>query len=95
MIPYQGLLFFILLILLLLPVAYFGLRSKKLRVLGAVFTALMLLTAFDSPKALLTLAIYWLWQSSLCFGYLALRKRCQKRWLRNHLPRNAAMQKRV
>ena len=65
MIPYQGLLFFILLILLLLPVAYFGLRGKKLRVLGAVFTALMLLTAFDSPKALVTLAIFWLWQSSL------------------------------
>ena len=80
MIPYQGLYFFGILVLLLLPVALFGLRGKNLRILGAVFTALMLLTAFDSPKALVTLAVFWLWQSGLCFGYLALRNRCKQRW---------------
>ena len=80
MIPYQGLYFFGILILLLLPVALFGLRGKNLRIPGAVFTALMLLTAFDSPKALVTLAVFWLWQSGLCFGYLALRNRCKQRW---------------
>ena len=81
MTPYQGLLFFGILILLLLPAAFFGLRGKNLRVLGAAFTALMLLTAFDSRKALITLAVFWLWQSGLCFSYLAVRKRWQKRWM--------------
>lgn len=38
MTPYQGLLFFGILILLLLPAAFFGLRGKNLRVLGAAFT---------------------------------------------------------
>ena len=81
MTPYQGLLFFGILILLLLPAAFFGLCGKGLRVLGAALTALMLLAAFDSPKALITLAVFWLWQSGLCFGYLAVRKRWQKRWM--------------
>lgn len=65
MTPYQGLLFFGILILLLLPAAFFGLCGKNLRVLGAALTALLLLTAFDSPKALITLAVFWLWQSGL------------------------------
>lgn len=81
MTPYQGLLFFGILILLLLPAAFFGLCGKNLRVLGAALTALLLLTAFDSPKALITLAVFWLWQSGLCFGYLAVRKCWHKRWM--------------
>lgn len=81
MTPYQGLLFFGILILLLLPAAFFGLCGKGLRVLGAALTALLLLTAFDSPKALITLAVFWLWQSGLCFGYLAVRKCWHKRWM--------------
>lgn len=80
MIPYQGLLFFGILLLALLPAAALGLCGKRLRGYGAAATALLLLTAFDSPKAIATLAIFWLWQCGLCFGYLLLRKRCARRW---------------
>ena len=79
--PYSGILFFGILILVLLPAVVLGMRGKSLRVYGLIATVLMLLTAFDTWQARLTLLAFWALQMGLCFGYLALRKRFSQRWL--------------
>jgi len=79
--PYNGLLFFCILIPVLLPAVVLGLRGKSLRVYGLIATALMLLTAFDTWQAKLTLLTFWGLQMVLCFGYLALRRRFAHRRL--------------
>ncbi len=82
--PYQSLLFFALLALVLLPAAVLGLRGRSLRVYGFAATLVMLLLFFDSWRARLLLAFFYLLQVSLCFGYLALRRKSGRRpllWL--------------
>ena len=74
MTPYSGLGFFFTLALALLPAAIAGLRGKNLRVCGALVTAVMLLLIFDTPRKLLTLALFWTWQLALIFSYLHVRK---------------------
>lgn len=61
MTPYSGLGFFFTLALALLPEAIAGLRGKNLRVCGFAVTAVMLLLIFDTPRKLLTLALFWAW----------------------------------
>ena len=61
----------LLMALALLPAAIAGLRGKNLRVCGALVTAVMLLLIFDTPRKLLTLALFWTWQLALIFSYLA------------------------
>ena len=81
MTPYSGLGFFFTLALALLPAVIAGLRGKNLRVCGALVTAVMLLLIFDTPRKLLTLALFWTWQLALIFSYLHVRKRSEKRYV--------------
>lgn len=79
--PYQGLLFFGVLILLLLPAVILGLHGRPLRLYGLAATLVMLLLIFDTWQSRLLLLLFWLLQTGLCFGYLALRKQRGERWL--------------
>ena len=79
--PYQGLLFFCVLILVLLPAVILGLNGRSLRLYGLAATVVMLLLFFDSWQSRLLLLLFWLLQAGLCFGYLALRKKRGERWL--------------
>ena len=79
--PYQGLLFFGVLILLLLPAVILGLHGRSLRLYGLAATLVMLLLIFDTWQSRLLLLLFWLLQTGLCFGYLALRKQRGERWL--------------
>ncbi len=81
MTPYSGLLFFGILILVLLPAVVLGLLGKSLRIYGLIATVLLLLTAFDTWQAKITLLAFWALETALCFGYLALRKRFFQRWI--------------
>ena len=81
MTPYSGLGFFFTLALALLPAAIAGLRGKNLRVCGFAVTAVMLLLIFDTPRKLLTLALFWAWQLALIFSYLHVRKKSEKRYV--------------
>lgn len=79
--PYQGILFFGILILLLLPAAALGLCGRSLRLYGMLATLVMLFLFFDTWRARLLLALFWLLQTLLCFGYLALCRKRGERWL--------------
>ena len=79
--PFGGLDYFLLLLLVLLPVVICGLKGKQLRVCGMLVCAVMLLAIFRTPHALLLLAAFWVWQTALTFGYLYLRKRAKKAWV--------------
>ena len=79
--PFGGLDYFLILLIVLLPVVVCGLRGKRLRVCGMLVCAVMLLAIFRTPHALLLLAAFWIWQTALTFGYLHLRKRAKKPWV--------------
>ena len=82
--PFSGLGFFLTLAVLLAAPVALGLRGKDLRVCGMLVTAVMLPCIFDTPRKLLTLALFWAWQLAVIFSYLAARKRSDKRvylWL--------------
>ena len=79
--PYQGLLFFGILLVLLLPTVILGLCGRSLRLYGLLSTLVMLLLIFDSWRAKALLLGFWLLQTALCFGYLVLRRRRGERWL--------------
>ena len=57
--PFGGLDYFLLLLLVLLPVVICGLKGKQLRVCGMLVCAVMLLAIFRTPHALLLLAAFW------------------------------------
>ena len=46
-----------------------------------MFGAVMLLLIFDTPRKLLTLALFWAWQLALIFSYLHVRKKSEKRYV--------------
>lgn len=79
--PFGGLDYFLLLLLVLLPVVICGLKGKQLRVCGMLVCAVMLLAIFRTLHALLLLAAFWVWQTALTFWYLYLRKRAKKAWV--------------
>ena len=84
MTPYSSLPFFCILAAVLLPAAILGHFGKRLRLYGLLATVLVLLAVFEGWKAKLLLLLFWALQSALCFLYLAVRKRCEKRpllWL--------------
>lgn len=81
MTPYSGLPFFCILAAVLLPAAILGHFGKPLRLYGLLATALVLLAVFEGWKAKLLLALFWALQTALCFAYLSVRKRCEKRRL--------------
>ena len=81
MTPYSGLPFFCILACVLLPAALLGHFGKRLRLYGLLATAIVLLAVFDGWKAKLLLVLFWALQTALCFAYLSIRKRCDKRWI--------------
>ena len=79
--PFGGLDYFLILLIVLLPVVVCGLKGVRLRVCGMLVCAVMLLAIFRTPHALLLLAAFWAWQTALTFGYLHLRRRAKKPWV--------------
>ena len=71
--PFGGLDYFLILLIVLLPVVVCGLKGVRLRVCGMLVCAVMLLAIFRTPHALLLLAAFWAWQTALTFGYLLCR----------------------
>ena len=81
MTPYGGLSYFLILTLVLLPALVLGLMGRNMRCYGFVATLALLLVSFDTWRAKALLAVFWLWQTAVCYGAARLRKRGQSRWL--------------
>lgn len=75
MIPFSGLLFFYLLFLGLLPAVVLGLLGKKLHYYGIFLCAAMLVIVFWQNGQLAALALFFLWEMSLCCLFWRLPKR--------------------
>ena len=75
MIPFSGLLFFYLLFLGLLPAVVLGLLGKKLHYHGIFLCAAMLVIVFWQNGQLAALALFFLWEMSLCCLFWRLPKR--------------------
>ena len=75
MIPFSGLLFFYLLFLGLLPAVVLGLLGKKLHYHGIFLCAAMLVIVFWQNGQLAALALFFLWEMSLCCLFRRLPKR--------------------
>ena len=78
MMPYQGLLFFYIMGLLLLPAAMLGLAEKPLRGYGLLFTAAMLTMVFRENGQLPALLGFAAWQLGVCGAFARLRGKA--RW---------------
>ena len=66
MIFYQGLLFFYIMGLLLIPAIVLGVMEKPLRRYGFFATVVMLVCVFWSSGQLIALAVFCIWQTALC-----------------------------
>ncbi|MCL2035369.1 MAG: D-alanyl-lipoteichoic acid biosynthesis protein DltB [Oscillospiraceae bacterium] len=75
MIPYQGLLFFYVTGLLLLPAVVLGLLGKPLKYYGLFFTAAMLVFIFSENGQLLALAAFCIWQALMCKLFFRLKNK--------------------
>ena len=78
MTPYQELLFFYIMGLLLLPAIALGLLEKPLKQYGLFFTVILLVCVFFENGQLLALAVFYLWQMAL--GFLFWRIKKKTRW---------------
>ena len=78
MTPYQGLLFFYIMGLLLLPAIALGLLEKPLKQYGLFFTVILLVCVFFENGQLPALAAFYLWQTALCFIFWRVKKKM--RW---------------
>lgn len=78
MMPYQGLLFFYVMGLALIPAVVLGLLEKPLRHYGLGFTAVMLLWIFFENGQLVPLAVFVLWQAGLCKLYHSLHNKTRR-----------------
>ncbi len=84
MTPYQGLFFFYLMSLLLLPAVALGLLGlqKAQRYYGLFFTVAMLTFVFRTNGQLVALAAFYVWQTAICFTFWNYTvKRGNKRWI--------------
>lgn len=82
MTPYNGLLFFYILALLLIPAVFIGLfKSKYLKHYGLLFTIVMLFTAFDTPEKIATLAGFYLLETTLVLLFFKICKTRKSRAL--------------
>jgi membrane protein involved in D-alanine export len=72
---YQGLLFFYIMGLLLIPAMALGVMEKPLRRYGFCATVVMLGCVFWGSGQLITLAAFYLWQMALCVSLLKIRPR--------------------
>ena len=79
MTPYGGLSYFLILTLVLLPALVLGLMGRNMRCYGFVATLALLLVSFDTWRAKVLLAAFWLWQAAVCYGAARLRGRGQSR----------------
>lgn len=79
MTPYGGLSYFLILTLVLLPALLLGLMGRNMRCYGFVATLALLLVSFDTWRAKVLLAAFWLWQAAVCYGAARLRGRGQSR----------------
>lgn len=79
--PYQGLLFFYALALMLIPAVVLGLLQKPLRHYGLCFTLVMLAWIFGQNRQLPMLIIFALWQLCLCILYCRLNRVKTRRWM--------------
>ena len=81
MTPYQGLLFFYVTGLLLLPAIALGLLQKPLRHYGLAFTAAMLVIVFSQNGQMPALIAFYIWQTALCFLFWRIREKTRiKLW---------------
>ncbi|MGI6577517.1 MAG: D-alanyl-lipoteichoic acid biosynthesis protein DltB [Eubacteriales bacterium] len=84
MTPFNGLLFFYIMALLLVPAVVIGLTNRSLKHYGFIFTVLMLLIIFDTWEKKATLFIFYFFETALVLLYFQLRKKIQSRpllWL--------------
>lgn len=75
MTPFQGLLFFYVMGLLLLPAVILGLLEKPLKHYGLLFTAAMLAWVFSENGQLIELAAFYIWEIALCFLFWRVSKK--------------------
>lgn len=75
MIPFSSLLFFYTMLLFLIPAIILGLLGKSIHGYGLFFTICMLIIVFGENGQLLTLLLYYVWQTGLCFIYLKIKKK--------------------
>lgn len=75
MIPLSSLLFFYTMLLFLIPAIILGLLGKSIHGYGLFFTICMLIIVFGENGQLLTLLLYYVWQTGLCFIYLKIKKK--------------------
>ncbi|MBR7141958.1 MAG: D-alanyl-lipoteichoic acid biosynthesis protein DltB [Clostridia bacterium] len=80
MTPFDGLLFFYILILALIPAALLGLLGRPVKHWAAVVNLLFLLLIFSSPRALLALGIFAAWETLLTVLFRGLWRTVKKRW---------------
>ena len=73
MTPFSGLLFFYILGAALLPALLLGLAERPLKRYGLVFTVAMLALVFRESGQLVHLAVFYLWQILLCFGFFRIK----------------------
>ena len=75
MTPFSGLLFFYAMGILLLPAIVLGLMGKPLRHYGLMFTFVMLIFIFSENGQLVSLTVFYLWETVLCYMYLRVGKK--------------------
>lgn len=72
---FESISFFLLLIVVSLPAIWLGFSGKKIRIYGFIATVVMLLALFWTVREKILLASFWAFQTALCRGYLALRRK--------------------
>ncbi|NLL34854.1 MAG: D-alanyl-lipoteichoic acid biosynthesis protein DltB [Clostridiales bacterium] len=84
MIPYDGLLFFYIMALFLVPAVVLGLTNRSLKRYGLLFTVVMAFVVFNTWEKRAVLLAFYLWETALVLAYLRIRKKNESRpllWL--------------
>jgi len=84
MTPFNGLLFFYIMALLLVPAVVLGLTNRPLKHYGFIFTVIMILYVFDTWEKRVTLIAFYVLETALVLLYSQIRKKSRSRpvlWL--------------
>lgn len=82
MIPYSGLLFFYMLLILLIPAIILGVNGKPLKKYGIIANIIALIIIFgNSKKQIILLTLFYIGELILIKIYLSVRKRYKQRWI--------------
>ena len=84
MTSYNGLLFFYVMALLLVPAVVLGLRNRSLKGYGFIFTVVMAFLIFDTWGKRAVLIAFYMWETALVLLYRRIREKNQARpllWL--------------